>query len=158
MNADPIVMADLGGPLGRADSDAKLERFERAFEQHGIGRWVVESLADASFLGYVGIMRHGDDHALGAHADLGWRLCRAAWGQGHATAGAGLALTDAFDRVHLDEVLAYTAPDNVRSQAVMNRLGLRRDAIRDFTDTYPDTGPWRGLVWVATRPDNATTD
>ena len=30
LNADPIVMKDLGGPLSRDDSDAKLDRYLKA--------------------------------------------------------------------------------------------------------------------------------
>ncbi len=33
LNADPEVTSDLGGPLGRAASDAKLDRYVAAFEQ-----------------------------------------------------------------------------------------------------------------------------
>ena len=51
-------------------------------------------------------------------------------------------------RVGLGEVLAYTSADNVRSQAVMRRLGFRREPTRDFDAVYGDR-PWHGLVWAA---------
>ena len=57
---------------------------------------------------------------------------------------------DFFARQQAAEVLSYTAPDNLRSQAVMERLSLRRDPARDFTAQY-GTLQWRGLVWVADR-------
>jgi RimJ/RimL family protein N-acetyltransferase len=53
---------------------------------------------------------------------------------------ASAAFADAFTRGKLTEVLAYTAPDNLRSQAVMARLKMTRDASRDFTATYPGKG------------------
>ena len=56
-----------------------------------------------------------------------------------------------FERVGLTEVLSYTAPDNVRSQWVMERLGLRRDPSCDFSAEYDQVGRWRGLVWVRWR-------
>ena len=74
---------------------------------------------------------------------------RSAWGHGYATEAARAALHDAFTRCGLTDVLAYTAPDNLRSQAVMARLGLRRDASRDFSEPVGER-MWRGLVWVAT--------
>jgi RimJ/RimL family protein N-acetyltransferase len=46
-------------------------------------------------------------------------------------------------------MLACTAPDNTRSQAVMARLRLRRDPARDFTLPRPGLPDWHGLVWVA---------
>jgi len=46
------------------------------------------------------------------------------------------------------EVLAYTKAVNMRSRAVMERLGLLRDSARDYT--YSDEhGGWPTMVWVA---------
>ncbi len=157
LNADPVVMADLGGPLVRESSDAKLDRYIDAFRLRGYGRWLVETRA-GSFLGYCGVMPAPVDHPIGQHVEIGWRLRRDAWGKGYATEAAHAALTDAFRRVRLTEVLAYTSADNHRSQAVMRRLRLRRDASRDF-EIYDDRlGRWRGLVWATTPGSFAAGD
>lgn len=150
LNSDAEVMADEGGPIDRATSDAKLDRYMAAFARLGFGRWVVEA-RDGAFLGYAGIMPSSQGHPLGAHFEIGWRLARAAWGKGYASEAARAALDDALGRAGLPEVLAYTAPDNLRSQAVMERLRLVRDPARDFTADYPRWKGWRGLVWVARR-------
>lgn len=150
MNAHPEVMRDLGGPLSRARSDAKLDRYVATFNRHGFSRLAVES-RDGDFLGYAGGMPSSEDHPLGPHVDIGWRLTRSAWGHGYATEAARAALDDAFTRVGLKEVLSYTAPDNLRSQRVMERLGMRRDPARDFTIDHDDGVAWRGRVWVARR-------
>lgn len=153
MNADPVVAADLGGPLTQQESDAKLDRFEASFDHRGFGRWVVERLGDesGSFLGYVGVMTDHGEHPLGEHHDVGWRFVRSAWGHGYATEAARAALDDVFSRIGPTEVLSYTAADNTRSQAVMDRLRLRRDETRDFETHYDGFGTWHGLVWVASR-------
>jgi RimJ/RimL family protein N-acetyltransferase len=151
LNADPEVMEDLGGPLDRAESDAKFVRYVAAFEQHGFCRWVLEE-ADGRFLGYTGVMpsRHG--HPLGRHADIGWRLVRSAWGQGYATEAARASLRDAFDRGGFKEVLAYTSADNMRSQAVIKRLNMQRAAPFDYSEPL-GSGMWHGMAWIA-RPEN----
>lgn len=151
MNAHPEVMHDLGGPIDRIGSDGKLDRYVAAYEQFGFGRWLVES-REGRFLGYAGVMPCRGEHPLGSHNEIGWRLTRQAWGYGFATEAARAALKDAFARVGLNEVVAYTTSDNVRSQAVMARLNLRRDPMRDFTVCDGEVGSWRGLVWSA-RPD-----
>jgi len=46
---------------------------------------------------------------------------------GIATEAARASLCDVFDRVGLTDVVAYTAPENLPSQEVMDRLGLRRE-------------------------------
>lgn len=150
MHADPEVMRDYGRTLDREQSDAKMVRYATAFAEHRFGRWAVEAL-DGPFLGYVGLMTTRAPHPAGDHVDIGWRLVRRAWGQGFATEAARAALEDGFSRVGLSEVLAYTAPDNLRSQAVMARLGLRREPGRDFR-VQGEAGAWTGLVWTATAP------
>jgi RimJ/RimL family protein N-acetyltransferase len=148
LNADPIVMNDLGGPLSRDDSDAKLDRYLVAWGSNGYGRWLVETIS-GKFLGYCGVMPARNEHPIGIHDEIGWRLIRQAWGHGYATEAARAALIDVFRRVRLIEVLAYTDAQNIRSQAVMKRLGLRRDASRDFAISSDRLGIWRGLVWTA---------
>jgi RimJ/RimL family protein N-acetyltransferase len=150
LHSDPDVMLDYGGPLTRAASDAKLDRYAAAFREHGFCRWAVERL-DGGFLGYTGVMPGPHHHPLGPHHEIGWRLVRRAWGQGYATEAARAALEDIFMRSDLTEVLAYTAPDNRRSQAVMARLELQRDPTRDFTADYDEFKGWHGLVWKTPR-------
>jgi RimJ/RimL family protein N-acetyltransferase len=155
MNADPEVMQDLGGPITRAESDDKLDRYKVAWERHGIGRWAVET-GDGNFIGYAGISAHSD-HPLGAHYEAGWRLMCSAWGKGYATEASRAALADAFARLGLSEILAYTAADNFRSLAVIGRLALERDETRDFTLSGP-RGTWQGLVWFARPPGSGLTN
>lgn len=146
MHADPEVMHDYGGPVSRSESDAKLDRYMAAYREHGFSRLAIEAHTGA-FLGYAGVMTRGPNHPLGLHTEIGWRLVRHAWGFGYATEAARASLTDAFDRVGLDAVIAYTSPDNLRSQAVMARLRMHRDSSRDFTTAKG----WRGLIWEARR-------
>jgi RimJ/RimL family protein N-acetyltransferase len=150
LNSDAEVMADEGGRIDRTASDAKLDRYAAAFDRYGFTRWVVAH-RDGRFLGYAGVMPSPSGHPLGDHFEIGWRLARSAWGHGYATEAARAALDDALGRAGLVEVLAYTSAGNLRSQAVMERLRLRRDPARDFTADYGKQKGWHGLVWVARR-------
>lgn len=150
MHADPEVMWDMGGPFSRAKSDAKFDRYRDAFTTCGYCRWAAED-STGRFVGYTGLMPSREGHPLGVHSDIGWRLVRTAWGKGYATEAARAALKDAFVRIGLKEALAYTSADNLRSQAVMTRLGLMRAEALDYSEGAGDA-VWCGLVWVA-RPD-----
>ncbi len=151
MQSDPDVMADLGGPFDRVASREKFNRYRDAWNVSGISRWAVVDRS-GSFLGYAGVMSRGDPHhPLGPHHEIGWRFRRDAWGRGLATESALQALHHAWSVFQGAEIFSYTAPDNLRSQNVMRRLGLTRDVARDFTASYP-RGDWTGLVWVAERP------
>jgi RimJ/RimL family protein N-acetyltransferase len=118
------------------------------FSRRGFCRWAIER-RNGEFLGYAGVMPSREDHPIGPHFEIGWRLMQSAWGHGYATETARAALHDAFARVGLREVVAYTAANNLRSQAVMDRLRMQRDPLRDFTADYEGVGAWHGLVWIA---------
>jgi len=147
LNADPEVTPDLGGPLDRAASDAKFDRYVAVFERHGFSRWAIED-SSGTFLGYAGVMPSRPHHPLGPHAEIGWRLMRSAWGHGYATEAARASLKDVFERVQLKAVLTYTSADNLRSQAVMTRLNLQREPSLDYSEPL-GAGVWHGMVWVA---------
>ncbi|MGL4234776.1 GNAT family N-acetyltransferase [Tabrizicola sp.] len=147
LHADAEVMADLGGPIDREEARAKFERYRDAWRDHGHGRFAVEN-PEGVFLGYAGVMpRPAADHPLGAHVEVGWRFRREAWGRGFATESARAALDNARDRLGLTGIIAYTGPDNLRSQAVMTRLGLRRAPARDFAWILAGGARAPCLVW-----------
>ncbi len=102
---------------------------------------------------YVGALGHDASHPIGAHFEIGWRLLPRAWGKGYATEAASCALKDAFQRTGMAQILAYTAPENAGSRAVMGRLGLARHPEMDFDLVDPTVGPWSGQVWVAKAAD-----
>lgn len=147
MQADAEVMADYGGIESREASRSKLERYRAAYEAEGFCRWVVQ-LKGGGLIGYVGVMPIFPGHPLEPGFEIGWRLVRAGWGRGYATEAARACLDDVFGRIGLSEVLSYTAPDNLRSQAVMARLRLTRRPELDFVQRLEDR-EWQGLVWSA---------
>ncbi len=154
MQRDPDVMADIGGPFDESASREKFERYSDAWKVNGISRWAVVDQPSDQFFGYAGVMLRTDaEHPLGSHYEIGWRFCRDAWGRGLATESARKALDHAWSALNTTEIVSYTAAENIRSQNVMQRLGLRRDRSRDFTARYPK-GDWTGLMWVADHPNN----
>jgi RimJ/RimL family protein N-acetyltransferase len=64
--------------------------------------------------------------------EIGWRLSRAHWGKGLATEGARGAIQYAFSTLKLREVVAVTVPANLRSRRVMEKIGMKHQAERDF--------------------------
>ncbi|GAA0373047.1 GNAT family N-acetyltransferase [Microbispora corallina] len=130
LNADPAVMEHFPAPLSREQSDALADRVEEGFEEHGFGLWAVE--AGGEFIGFTGLSVPRFTAHFTPCVEIGWRLARSAWGHGYATEAARAALADGFGRAGLTEVVSFTAVSNLRSQAVMRRLGMTHDPAEDF--------------------------
>jgi len=119
-------------PLTRAESDAFAELVRRGIEERGWGLWAAERLEDAAFVGFVGLsVPRFEEHFMPA-VEIGWRLARAAWGNGYATETARTAVAFGFDELRLDEIVSFTAVANERSRRVMERLGMTHDPSDDF--------------------------
>jgi RimJ/RimL family protein N-acetyltransferase len=132
LNADPEVMRHFPATLTREQSDGLAERERALIELHGWGLWAVEVLEHNSFIGFVGLAEPRFDAHFTPAVEVGWRLARSAWGHGYATEAARAALAHAFDVLGLDEVVSFTSTTNVRSQRVMQRLGMTHDPADDF--------------------------
>jgi len=150
--ADPQVMDWLGGVLTPEEADQRLARVEETFDRLGYGRFCVERRVDGRVLGWCGVMPAHESQPIAGTPEIGWRLIPEAWGQGYATEAAAAVLADAFHRLGLPEVWAYTSPHNLKSQAVMTRLGLTRQEGLDFENPNAAADdPFRpASVWVAT--------
>jgi RimJ/RimL family protein N-acetyltransferase len=135
MNADPAVMEYFPATLSRDKSDALAERIDSDIQRLGYGFWAVEILGEAPFIGFVGIVAANSDMPFSPAIEIGWRLAKEHWGRGFASEGARAAADFGFAELSLEQIVALTAAENVRSRRVMERLGMRRDPAEDFL--YP---------------------
>lgn len=132
LNADPRVAEFLSKPLDRAESDALVDRIVERWASDGHGLWAVERGEDGRFIGFVGLASPSFEAPFTPCVEVGWRLAPAAWGNGYATEAAREALRFGFEELGLEEIVSFTVPGNVRSRAVMERIGLTRDPADDF--------------------------
>jgi RimJ/RimL family protein N-acetyltransferase len=150
MNSDARVMQFFASCLGRDESDAMVDRIEEHFANRGFGLWAVEVPGVASFVGFAGLSvltAPPFTARCSPCVEVGWRLAFEHWGHGYATEAAGLALGYAFEALALSEVVSFTSVINLRSRAVMERLGIRRDPADDFDHPrLPEGHPLRRQV------------
>jgi RimJ/RimL family protein N-acetyltransferase len=132
LNADPVVMEYYPSTLTRAESDAFVERIEAGFARRGWGLWAVEVAGGAAFIGYVGFAYADFPAAFTPAVEIGWRLAAGYWGRGHATEAARAAVTFGFDQLGFADIVSFTSQLNLRSQRVMQKLGMTRDPRDDF--------------------------
>ena len=124
LNADPRVAEYLGGPLTRERSDGIAEWANERYEEEGLGLLAVERRGDGVFLGMCGL-HHQESYP--DDVEVGWRLAHEPWGKGYATEAATAWLDHAFGTLELPRVISITDRPNVRSLAVMRRLGMTFD-------------------------------
>ena len=130
--ADEQVMEFFPAPLTRKQSNDFIARVDRHFDEHGYGFWAVESLEGPRLIGFVGLAQVAFAADFVPAVEIGWRLARSAWGQGYASEAGRAALGYAFETLGLCEIVSFTVPENARSRAVMERLGLKRNPREDF--------------------------
>lgn len=147
LNAHPLVVESLGSALTRAESDALVERYAAEMEREGWGLWAVEVVGGPPFVGMVGLHRVNPALPCAPAVEVGWRLSPAQWGHGYATEAAAAALRHGFAEGDLPEIVAFTTTLNLRSQTVMERIGMVRDGGADFDHpSLPEGSPLRRHV------------
>jgi RimJ/RimL family protein N-acetyltransferase len=152
MSADPRVMEHFPNTYTRAQSEASLIRMRERLEREGHGWWPIEVKGGTSFAGVIVLQEIPFDSHFTPAMEVGWWLAYDHWGKGYATEGARAALAYAFGELQRSEIVAITTPVNVRSQRVMERLGMTRDPADDFDNPYIAAGhPLRRHVLYRTR-------
>jgi RimJ/RimL family protein N-acetyltransferase len=134
LNSDPEVMRYLTGGMPTPYAKVRDEYIPFLVASYerlgGLGTWAAESRSGGEFLGWFHL-RPGP----GNSADLGYRLRRAAWGNGYATEGSRALIRKAFTEHGADRVYAHTMTANAASRRVMEKCGLT------LVRTTPYDGP-----------------
>ncbi|MBP8297464.1 MAG: GNAT family N-acetyltransferase [Burkholderiales bacterium] len=131
LNADPAVMEFFPALQLRETSDASIDAWQSRFTTQGWSNWAIELRATGEFLGFTGLSVPRRVLPCSPCVEVGWRLAREHWGRGYATEAARAALHAGFTQLQLPEIVSFTAVGNLRSRAVMERIGMR-NANQDF--------------------------
>jgi len=125
--ADPEVMRYIpGGARDPAVLDtrfrAQLVNAGDQWSRHGFGMWAVVLGTSGSVIGHCGLQ-----HLPGSSDEIEvyYLLDKPHWNQGLATEATRAALTFGFDRAGLQRIVAIAMPENVASQRVMQKAGMR---------------------------------
>lgn len=93
----------------------------------GLGAYAAVERSSGQVVGALLIKQLiGADGALTSDIEIGWHLRRSHWGRGLATEGGQGLLAYGFNQLELERLHAVLEPDNHRSLAVAERLGMQR--------------------------------
>lgn len=128
----PLVVEFMGQRPDQAECDAALAHMTEDTRPAGCGYWAVDLVAGSNCIGLVGLNPVDPTLPPGPGLEISWRLHPDYWGRGYATEAAAAVLDHGFSDAGSPEIMSFTAAINVRSQALMRRLGLVRDESADF--------------------------
>jgi RimJ/RimL family protein N-acetyltransferase len=154
MNADPQVREFFPNVATRPESLDAADRLRTGLQRDGYGWWVLAAKDDDAFAGAIALQAVPFEARFTPAYEIGWRLQVDAWGRGYASEGAAAVMQFAFDHLRFPSVVALTAAINLRSRAVMQRLGMTYDPGDDFEHPRLAAGDRlrHHVLYRATRP------
>ncbi|CAN5203863.1 GNAT family N-acetyltransferase [soil metagenome] len=129
------------GTMPPANAAEQIAMWSRRWAVDGFAPWAACERETGRLIGRIGLLRHHDWPLVEDPVEVGWVLHRDYWGRGLATEGGRAGVHAWLGHLHDDTLYSFTQPQNIRSQAVMERLAMKRGG----------TTSWRGLehVWYA---------
>lgn len=119
-----------GKPLDLAQCRHWIEVTLRNYATRGYGMFALASRDTGAVIGFCGLVHPGGQ----ADAELKYALSRACWGKGLATEAAAAMLSFAASAKGIERVIATVDPDNIASQRVLLKAGMRLSADRQEED------------------------
>ena len=133
LNSDPEVMRYIGEgrTLSREETLERLISIIGHWEDHGFGLWSATHKERNEFIGFCGLMHLDNTPEI----EVGYRLAKSYWRMGLATESARASLCYGFDQLKLDRIVAVAQPENIASQRVLEKIGLRYEKDARYYNT-----------------------
>ena len=116
-------MLYISGGKARSLEETKigLARTIEGWESRGFGFWAVTAKGSDKVIGYCGFMFLEGTPEI----ELAYGLAKSHWGGGFATEAARACLRYGLEEMKLERIVAVVNPQNIASQRVLEKLGMR---------------------------------
>ncbi len=138
LDSNPKVHLYLGNrPVqSREESLNMIHYIQQQYSDNGIGRMSVIEKETQKFVGWTGLKLITD--TVNNHTnfyDLGYRFIERVWSQGYATESALAVLRFAFTDFALENVYAIADCNNLASDKILRKIGLKKLETFDYDGT-----------------------
>ena len=120
---DKNVMRYYPRPKTRSEAQEWITRNRRRYREHGFGLWVMNLRSNGDFVGDCGLTVQHIDGA--DEIEVGYHVRASMQGRGYATEAASAARDFARDVLGVRRLIAIIDPQNVPSQRVAAKIGLK---------------------------------
>lgn len=121
------VMEYLDGTSTKREVRREVLWYQQHQARHGHTFWVVERKWDKALLGFCGIIRIWERQSpLDGKLEIGWRIRADKWRRGYAYEAAAAVIDWAEWELTGERLYARIHCDNLRSQGLARKLGMRR--------------------------------
>ena len=148
--ADAVVRRFYPSRLTFEQTSAQIDHAIEQARLNGFHMQAAELKEDGALVGWIGIghVPPLTREAIPGHplVEIGWVVGQRFWGRGLAPEAARAWLDHAWS-LGLDEVVAFTARDNLPSQRVMQKIGMTRHPDGDYDHPrIPEGHPLRRQI------------
>ncbi|MFY1692687.1 GNAT family N-acetyltransferase [Plantactinospora sp. WMMB782] len=120
---DPGVMRYYPRPKDRAEALDWIRWNEGLYRREGFGLWVIRSRATGEFVGDCGLTPQEVDGVV--DVEVGYHVRADLQGRGFATEAAAACRDHARELLGVDRLIAIIHPENIPSQRIAEKIGLR---------------------------------
>lgn len=119
-----------GQPRTQKDIEEWLSTADSAYDAPDTYYWAIQKKDDGRVIGEIFVDDYGERNQW---CELDWKIGPEFWNQGFMTEAAGIVAAYLLTRVGFHRVQAKCAVENLGSERVMQKLGMRREGIfREF--------------------------
>ena len=152
LNADEEVMEFFPQTYNLEATKEFIRIMQKNFDEDGFCFYAVDKLADNKFIGFIGLHKVNFDADFTPTQEIGWRLSRSAWNFGYATEGAKRCLEYGFEQLNFNEIYSFTPLQNIRSENVMKKIGMKKEGEFDHPMLEKDSWLKSHLLYKIEKP------
>jgi len=129
--SDPEIMKYLTGVRTREATEIAINTMLKSWEENNFGMWALVHKIDRKMIGRCGLVFLDKTREV----ELGYTLDKVYWNQGLATEASFASLNYGFQILKLERIVAIARPENIASQRVIQKVGMKYEKNAHFYET-----------------------